>query len=456
MKKSKTSALEVKYPYCAGIDIAKSEHWVAARDAAGDEVVTRQFGGYTENLEDMARWLHEFGVQQVAMEATGVYWIPAFELLDRSGFEVWLVNPHQTKRRDGRKSDALDCQWIQQLMSYGLLNRSHRPKDQVCELRAYVRQRTVLMQQRARCVQHLQKALEQMNVHLSTVLSDITGKSGMAIIEAIVSGVRDGKQLAKLCDPRVRRSQQEIAAALRGNWRDEHLFSLQLALSSYHHYNQQIEETEQCILAKVVAFGSYEHCVEPQTGECQPICEAHLRTPARTAQQRRMQVFLWRVYGVDLTAIPGVAVNTVLTLLSEIGPDLSAFPDEAHFCSWLALSPNTRISGGKRLTSRGPRRTQTAGQALRMAAMTLRNSKSFLGAKHRNRCWRLDTQKAIKASAHQLGRLIYAMVTKTTEYVEYGEDAFEKSRQERNLKNFIQQARRLGIQLTPEQLPQAA
>ena len=221
--RAKAPIMEVKYPNCAGIDIAKSEHWVALPADVERGHRVRKFGGYTKELRALSSWLKQNEIEQVAMEATGFYWIAPYELLDRDGFDVWLVNPQQTKRRDQRKSDALDCQWIQQLISYGLPNASHRPQDEVCELRAYVRTYQRLMRDRGRYIQKMQKSLHEMNIHLDTVLSDISGMSGMRIIDAILSGERDGDKLAKLCDVRVKASEQEVSAALEGNWRCEHL-----------------------------------------------------------------------------------------------------------------------------------------------------------------------------------------------------------------------------------------
>ena len=242
--RSKAPVMEVKYPRCAGIDIAKSEHWVAIPAHVDGEHRVRRFGGLPHDLKELSSWLTQHEIEQVAMEATGVYWIAPYELLDRDGFEVWLVNPLQTQPRDQRKSDALDCQWIQQLMSYGLLNASHRPQDQVCELRVYVRLYQRMMHDRSRNFRRMQKSLLDMNVHLDMVLSDISGKTGMRIMDAILDGERDGDKLAKLCDVRVKASEKKVSAALQGNWRREHLFNLRHALESYRHLSGQMQLTQ--------------------------------------------------------------------------------------------------------------------------------------------------------------------------------------------------------------------
>ena len=450
MKTNKSALrMQVKYPHCAGIDIAKCEHFVAVPANAGGEQEVRSFGGFTEELERMVRWLKTCGIEQVAMEATGVYWIPAYELLESAGFEVWLVNPRGVKRPDGRKSDVLDCQWLQQLMSFGLLTRSHRPTDAYCELRSYVRGRARLTQDRGRCVQRMQKALYQMNVHLDSVLSDIAGKSGLAIIDAIVAGERCGEALAELCDFRVKASAQEVAASLRGNWRAEHLFELQQALNTYRHLCVQLEEIEERLCAKAEKLSEGAMKVNRQTGEVMELSAKNLKSPERTGWRKNLQLTLWQLYGVDLTAVPGIGVETALTVLSEVGPDLSAFPDAAHFASWLGLAPGTRISGGKKLSGSAPRRKQTAGQALRMSALTLRGSKSYLGEAHRARCRRLDPPRAIKATAHQLARLIYSMMWYGEEYSEKGAEQFQQERRTRRIRQLRRQAKQFGFQIQP-------
>ncbi len=444
--RSKAPVMEVRYPRCAGIDIAKSEHWVALPAHVDGEHRVRKFGGFTQNLHELSSWLRRHEIEQVAMEATGVYWIAPYELLDRAGFEVWLVNPLQTKRRDQRKSDALDCQWIQQLMSYGLLNASHRPQDQVCELRSYVREYRRLMRDRSRSVQHMQKSLHEMNIHLDTVLSDISGKSGMRIIDAILGGERDGEELAKLCDVRVKASEEQVAAALVGNWRREHLFTLRHALQSYRHLSDQMRATRIEIDRMVELLAPAPEVVEDD-GERKKANRDDLKCPARTVVEQKLQLRLWDAFGVDLTAIPGVGVQTALSVLSEVGAEFSAFPSSAHFCSWLALAPNVRISGGKRLSGRGPHRTHVVGQALRMAAMSLRFSQSYEGEKHRSRCLRLDTQRAIKASAHRLAKVIYSMVTYGHEYIDPGLEQFAKEQRTKKVKRLRRAAKSLGFEM---------
>lgn len=432
-RKRRQQRLTIVHPNCAGIDLGSTAHYVAVDPLRSDEPV-RRFGTFTDELQAMARWLHECGVKTVAMEATGVYWVPAFELLEREGFEVVLANPRAAKQIGGRKSDVLDCQWLWQLMSYGLLKGAFRPADRICELRSFVRQRATLTRDAARAVQHMQKALTQMNVQIDQVLSDITGKTGMLILRAIVAGERDPQVLARYRDGRVKADEATIARSLQGNWRREHLFALAQAIGRYDFYQQQILACDAQIQ-------------ETMAGLEQDIELPEVPVAGRTPAERELAVALRRMMGVDLTAIPTIGVETALVLAAEIGPDLSRFPTCEHFCSWLSVAPGTRITGGQPLPGRSPRVLNVAGQALRQAASTARHSKSFIGAAHRARLARMDTAKAVKATAHHLARLIYAMLTKGHEYVEQGIEQFESAARDRRLKNLQRQARRLGLEL---------
>lgn len=434
--------LHVTYPDCAGIDVGKKRHYVAVDPDRFDRPV-RSFGSFTDELEALAAWLTECGVTVVAMESTGVYWIPLYEVLDRAGFEVHLVNPRATKQVSGRKSDVLDCQWLWQLMTYGLLKGAFRPADAVCVLRSYVRQRSRLIQDASRCVQHMQKALIEMNVQLDSVLSDLMGKTGEQILRAIVAGERDGRVLAQFRDPRVKADAETIARSLEGTWRAEHLFALKQALERYDFYQQQIRACEEQMLVALAAL--------PQAERTQPLAR-----PGRTATDRALQQALRCTLGVDLTAIPTIGVETALTIAAEIGPDLTRFETSEQFCSWLTVAPGTRISGDRALGGKAAKRVNRAGQALRLAASTARHSRSFIGAAHRARLTRLDKPKAIKATAHHLARLIYLMLTRGEEYVERGIEQFEANRRERQLRNLHHKARQLGFILKPDAASEAA
>ena len=440
VRKTKKQSLTIVHPHCAGIDVGSREHWVAVDPEQCDEPV-RCFTTFSDDLYALADWLQSMSVETIAMEATGVYWIPLFEVLDARGFDVQLVNSRATRQVSGRKSDVLDCQWIWQLMSYGLLSGAFRPADDICALRSYVRQRGNKVQEQARCIAHMQKALTQMNIQLDLVVSDLAGKTGMAILRSIVAGERDPRQLATLRDRRLQADEATVARSLHGNWRNEHLFALDQALAHYDFLNAQIAACDQAISQALETL--------PRLTEATVAAVKPLRNPHRTtAQQKQLHQVLHAMMGVDLTAIPTIAIETVLVLSSEIGPDLSRFPTEKHFCSWLSLAPPTNISGGKRLSGSKRKVFNRAGQALRQAAFNARRSDSFIGACHRARLARMDTAKATKATAHQLARLIYAMLTQGQPYVEKGIDEFEARRKDRQLRALQRKAHNLGMELT--------
>ncbi len=439
-RKSKKQRLKIVHPRCAGIDIGSREHWVAVDPEHCEEPV-RCFTSFTDDLQALADWLKSLAVDVVAMEATGVYWIPLYEVLDAQGFDVYLVNSRATRQVSGRKSDVLDCQWIWQLMSHGLLSGAFRPGDEVCALRAFVRQRAETVEAHSRCVAHMQKALTQMNVQLDNVVSDLMGKTGMAILRRIVAGERDPQQLATLRDRRLRADEATVARSLHGNWREEHVFALTQALAQYDFLGEQLSACDRMIKQALKRL--------PKLSEEAPEPVKLLRSKLRThAQQNSLHQALHAVMGVDLCAIPTLGVDTVLVLAGEIGADLSRFPTEKQFCAWLALAPPTHISGGKHLRGRKPKVFNRAGQALRQAAANARRSDSFIGASHRARLARMDTAKAIKATAHQLARLIYAMLTKGQPYVEKGIKAYEARSQDRQLRALQRKASKLGMTLT--------
>lgn len=426
------------HPNAAGIDIGSASHFVAVPPDRDDQPV-REFKSFTADLHRLADWLDGCGVDLVAMESTGVYWIPLFELLERRGFTVLLVNARHVKNVSGRKSDVLDCQWLQQLMSFGLLRGAFRPADAVCVLRSLTRQRANTLRTQARCVQHIHKALTQMNVQLANVIADVMGQTGQRILRAIVAGVRDAQRLAALKNNLMHASADEIAASLQGNWRAEHLFALKQALAAFDFCRTQIDECDAQIEAQLKALGLHD-------GE--PV-RSIKNTRAGNAPSFDLHGQLYRMCGVDLTRIDGIAVSTALVVLSEVGTDMSRFASAKHFASWLGLCPGTRITGGKVQSGRTANTVNRAAQALRLAASALRTSKSALGAYFRRLCARMDKAKAITAAAHKLARLIYAMLTKGEAYVDAGQDYFEERYRERVLRNLKQRAQQLGMQLTP-------
>ncbi len=431
------AALTITHPHAAGIDIGCSSHFVAVPPDRDDNPV-REFPCFTADLNVLADWLTSCGVTTVAMESTGVYWIPLFELLVERGLTVLLVNARHVKNVSGRKSDVLDCQWLQQLMSYGLLAGAFRPNDAVCMLRALWRQRVMLLGDQGRAVQHMQKALTQMNIQLANVISDIAGETGQKIVRAIVAGERDGEVLAGLKNSRIKASEEEIAKSLVGTWRAEHLFALKQALHTFDFIGTQLAECDVEIERQMQTMAV--HDGKPKKGKSRH---------TRNAPKFDLHAQLFKMCGVDLTRINGIDVTTALAVVSETGTDMSRFPTAGHFASWLGLCPGTRITGGKVMSGKTKRSVNRAAQALRMAAAALRTSKSALGAYFRRMCSRMDKPKAIAAAAHKLARLVYSMLTKGQEYTDQGQEYFEERYRQRVLHNLSKRAEVVGMKLVP-------
>jgi len=368
--------------------------------AERDPQNVRRLGTTTPDLEELAKWLKQCGVTDVAMEATGVYWIAVYQLLERRGFNVLLVNARQIKNVSGRKSDVLDCQWIQRLHTYGLLGGSFRPADAYCVVRSLVRYRDELIAGRTTQIQHMQKALLQMNIPLRAVLSDICGESGLAIIEAILQGERDPVKLAALAHRRVKSSREQIAKALVGDYRTEHLFVLKTARELYHTHQEKINQCDRELAAAL------EQLPERVNVQERPLAAK----PKGKKIDSALRESLYRKLGVDLTAIESIGTTVALTVVTEVGPDLSAFGTEKHFCSWLGLSPDHRITGGKILSSHTRRVANRLSDALRLAATCLEHSATALGAFYRRMKRKLGAPQAITATAHKLARIIYRML----------------------------------------------
>jgi transposase len=438
-------------PHAAGIDVGASSHFVAVppgADPEGRDV--REFEAFTCGLRSVSEWLRRCGVTSVAMESTGVYWIPLFELLEAEGFEVLLVDARHVKNVSGRKSDVQDCQWLQELHSYGLLAGAFRPEEQVCVLRSYMRQRGMLVQHAAEHIQHMQKALTQMNVKLQHVVGDISGVTGMKIIRAILGGERDPQKLAQLRDPRCKHTAAEIAKSLEGNYRAEHLFALQQAVDLYDTYQGKIAECDVRLEAHLKTFEPRDAGVPPATPPSPP------RKAQGNAPRFDLRGALCRMLGVDLTEIDGLDAHTVAKVIAEIGTDMSAWPTIKHFTSWLGLCPNNRISGGKVLSSRTLPRVNRAATALRIAAQTLHRSQSALGAFLRRMKTRLGPAEAITAAAHKLARIIYSLLTHGGTYKDSGAAAYEARYRERMVKSLVRKAKQFGyrlVPLSPEVLP---
>jgi len=428
---------EVVFPNAAGIDVGASSHWVAVPRHATDDSV-REFGAMTGDLNAMADWLIGCGVDTVALESTGVYWIPVFEVLEQRGLKVWLVDARQMKYVPGRKSDVQDCQWLQKLMSLGFLRAAWRPDGEVCVVRAVHRQREVLLVDQASWVQRMQKSMVQMNIQLTEVLTDVMGMTGQAIIRAIVAGERDPKVLARHRNGRVKASEEEITKALTGNWRDEHLFVLKQALAMYDDIAGHLGECD----AKLQALLGELEQVKVDLGKA-PRAGSKLRAEF----DARQTLANWA--GVDLTRINGLGLAAVMKILSEIGPDLSRFANVKHFCSWLGLCPGTKISGGKVLSSKTKRSANRVRNALKMAAMSLSHSGSALGAFYRRLCSRMDKPRANTATAHKLARMVYFMLTRGEDFVDKGQQNYEEQQRQRSIAALKRRAAALGFQINP-------
>jgi transposase len=437
-KRKSQKHFELTYPNAAGIDIGASSHFVAV-PVDRDDPSIREFPSFTENLVALADWLAACDVDTVAMESTGVYWIPLFELLESRGFTVYLVNARHVKNVSGRKSDVLDCQWLQQLMSFGLLSGAFRPHGEFCALRAVARLREMLLRYQARHIQHIQKALLLMNLLLTEVISDVVGETGMKIIRAILAGERDGHVLAKYRNTHIKANEAEIAKALQGNWREEHLFALKQAVALYDAYAAQLIECDRRLETMLKDLA--------QNG-LKPDKPKRRGGKSKNAPGFDARTLLLQMCGVDLTRIDGIDVTTALKVLAEVGADFSRFKDAKHFASWLGLCPGTKISGGKVISAATTKNTNRAAQALKMAAVNLRASQSALGAYYRRLCARMDKGKAVTACAHKLARLIYTLVTKGESYVDQGQAHYEEKYRHRVIKNLTKRAEALGFELT--------
>jgi transposase len=425
----------------AGIDIGSKSHFVAVPEGSDMEPV-REFDCFTSDLNRLADWIISCGVTTVAMESTGTYWIPVFEILESRGLEVKLVNSYHVKNVPGRKSDVMDCQWIQQLHTYGLLEAAFRPPEQICALRAYIRHRMNQVRYASAHVQHMQKALTQMNLLLHNVVTDITGVTGMRIIKAILEGERDTRVLAAMRDKRCKNSIEVIAKSLQGNYRPEHLFSLKQAVATFEFYQAQIADCDREIEMLLATFDSATEDTKPPESKAGKSGKAQGTAHAFTLQNE-----LFRVTGVDLTRIDGIDINTAVKVISEIGFDMNRWKSEKHFASWLGLSPGSKITGGKRLSGKTKKVVNRAATALRLAASSLYRSRCALGAYYRRMKGRLGAPKAITATAHKLARLVYSMLKYGTDYTDLGQDYYEQRYKSKVIQNMKKRALELGFDL---------
>ena len=412
----------------------------------------RNFPTFTVDLHALANWLKECQVTTVAMESTGVYWIPVYQILEAHGFEVVLVNARHVHSVPGRKSDVADCEWLRYLHSVGLLRGSFRPADEVCVLRSVLRHRDTLIKTASRSVLHMQKAYSQMNVHLHHAISDLTGVTGMAITDAILAGERDPARLAALADRRIKASRETLIKALQGDWRAEHLLALRHARATYAHYQQLVAECDQEIEAGIRAFETTSKPPGEVADDRQDEGTGAEPEPPTKAPAKRFDLrsHLTRLFGTDLTLIPGIGESTALVLFAELGPDLSRFPTAAQFASWLNLCPHNQITGGKIISSHTGPGTSRAAQALRWATQSLYRSPSSLGQHFRRMRARQGTPQATTATAHKLARIIYHLITHRVAY----DDSILAAEERQDLRRFERrlrrQARALGFELTPQ------
>ncbi|MFN0188902.1 MAG: IS110 family transposase [Bacteroidia bacterium] len=451
-------------PGCAGIDIGADSVFVCALNSEGFQEV-REYLTFTQDLKNMAAWLEERGVRSIAMESTGVYWIPPFEILEESGFEVLLVNAYHLKCVPGRKTDIKDAQWIQQLHSNGLLRGSFRPIDEYVRLRGLVRQRAELFKEGARKIQHMLKALTEMNVQLRMAVSDITGKTGLNIINAIINGERNPTTLALHRDRRCKMPEKDIIKALEGNWREEQLFILRQSYEAYEFFHKQIEECERQIQKILETLPQAEANSEPHLGSHNPPKDPFEEfSPKKTIKKkvhkkktsynRSAYCFdllssLNKIYGVNITEIPGFQENIAMVILSEIGTDMSRWRNKKAFASWLSLCPGNKISGGKILSGKTVKSDNRVAQALRLAANAVRNTDTAIGAYFRRMRSKFGPAKAITATAHKLAVILYTMLRYKKSYVELGAEYYENKYRERVLKNLHKKAKELGYEVIP-------
>ena len=432
-------ATPVMRPNAAGIDIGATEIYVAVpNDRAAQPV--RCFQTFTQDLNELADWLQQCRIDTVAMESTGVYWIPLFQILEARGLEVCLVNAHHVHKVPGRKSDVSDCQWLQYLHSVGLLGASFRPPEQVCAVRSLLRHREAMVEIASTHVQHMQKALNQMNLQLHHVISDITGKTGRAILEGIVQGERDPQRLARLRDSRIKASPETVVKSLVGDYRPEHIFTLRQSLGSYRHCQQLIAECEQEIAAMLAQFDSH-------IGPNDPPLPPSNKSSRNVDESRREQHY--RILGVDLTQVPSINSQTTEVVLAEVGPDFRKFSSMSAFASWNGLCPNREKSGGKVLRSATRKVKNRLAKALRVAAQSLHHSHSALGAFYRRMRAKLGAPKAITAAAHKLARIIFHLVTTKQPYDESIYARNEAAYNRRMRARLDKQAKALGLKLVP-------
>ena len=449
-------------PHAAGIDVGSVEHWVCVpEDAVPEgEANVRSFGGFSADLDRLVEWLLACGITTVALESTGVYWIVLVQKLEAAQIQTTLVNARHLKHVPGRKSDVKDCQWLQQLHSYGLLNGSFRPAADICALRTLLRHRQNLIESTGREVQHMQKALQQMNVHLHHAVSDLVGATGLRILDAIMAGERNAKVLVQLRDDKLckKTTKEQLEKALEGDWRPEHLFALKQALETYRHLLKQVAECDEQIQQMLAKVEVPEH--KAPEGSAPPNPKAKEKVEAKPRKKRfhrnktgpslklDLTEELKRLCGVDLTQIIGLNVLSVLTIISEIGLDMSRWRNAKAFCAWLGLCPRNKISGGKVLDSRTAHVVNRVAILLRIVGPTVGKTDTWLGIFHRRMRARLGPAGANTATARKLACLVYHLLKYKEEYIDVDHLLFTEKIRKQRINRLRKQAEELGMQLT--------
>jgi transposase len=445
--------LIVIHPNAAGIDIGNRGHFVSVPPDR-DETPIREFGSWTGDCRKLVEWLKSCGITSVVMQSTGVYWVAVYDAVEAAGFEVYLVNARGTKNLPGRKSDVQECQWLRKLHTYGLLRNSFRPPREIREVRTLWRLRSRVLEDSSRSVQHIQKALTMMNVQLANAISDVSGVTGMRIVRAIVQGERDRYKLAALRDPHIQASEEEIAHSLEGNWQRDVLFELGQALRTYDFHRQELVEIDNELQTYMGALPTREPVGEASTDVSKLSAKLRKKLKANRKTKDNRPAFdlgaeLVRLIGVDLRLIDGIDVMTAQTIYSEVGADLSAWPNEDAFASWLELAPRNNITGGKVIKKQKRRSNNRVMTALRNAAEALVRSDSYLGARYRHFTGRLEGLKGVKAMARYLACLVYRLLTKGPAWVDRGAAYYEHQRRDRELIGLQRKAAANGLKLVP-------
>lgn len=442
------SKLSVIQSDVAGIDIGSREMFVCGPADRQGRREMRVFATTTEQIQECVRWLKQQEVRSVAMESTGVYWIPVLEIMESSGLEVLLVDTRPLSRVPGRKTDAEDCQWLQTLHSHGLLRGAYRPSEQISELRTIVRQKAVLVRQQADWIRRMHQCLDQMNVRVHHAVKDTQGATGMAMLRAIVAGERDPRNLAKLRDPGCQKSAAEMVELLTGNWRSDHLFNLKQHMAMYDSAASQIavyEEEIQRRMQEVTPAGR-------KDAKAPPLANMEKRKTMKRRDQEGKRQALYRAMGVDLTTIDGIGVETTEVIMSEYGTEMSKFSTEAEFVKHTGLAPHRPVSGGKVLKDKRKKQkgTRTA-EALRNAASSLKHSRSALGAYYRRIARRKDSGVAVFATARKLGELVYRMLRYGQAYVDVGQAEYEKRYEQTRIRALTSTANQMGYNLVKQE-----